>query len=1009
MLLFHTVFFQLSASRMSFYHQCYLDHLIAEQVLNQIYRNAGAVLSWLGSKEKQSLVRREQLRQVLEMLSEEAPSDFLIHAIAILESTEVRFHLKHLVLEVKGLLKKIDENIGMYCHGLVNDSFWEDHIVETVFRGHAQWVLYLLTSGILPRWLSSQEELKINRALGTLNSVANFIPDQVTKALLPYLDRGDEWPVRILNSICWSEVDDSEQMFEMRLQLARNGHVKSFVDWKRLCAKYPLRAVRLIEAVVSTWDRDREETKNRPKGRLEEWTDENTQTLKIVAKQFPAQTWDLLVRHIERLTTFTTKRAYEPRLEKWYESRFDNKGEGIARGAVIMAIAAGQTMASTQPDELFKRVHALAKSTSPIIREIIISAYTHLSKTHADNGIRWFIEDPLRFRVGSGYREPEWMPASRLVKALSPHCSDEVFRNLEKKIINYHSPNEKHNAEYYLKGWKSGHFGYYWGKAQYFILPELDKNRISKTTFDLIRVLNRKFASYSKERFKRVVVTGGWVGSKLDPNIDKISDKAWLKIVNSDKVGANTQWKGIQVSPDHILETSVNLFAQSLSKAAKENPERFSQLALRFPKTVDPRFVSAIIGSCSEKQPNSKISENKKGTWKPARVDTIEAMLAKFESIDERDFAINFCRLIDARADENWSDQVINRLIQYAINHPDLPNGRLNLQCDQSSDEASIKTLFQNTINCVRGVAASAIGNLIWAENSRLKKLMPSIRALIQDPHPVVRMAAIEAIEPLLNLDRDLAVQLFYQACKDDLRVAASPKALPFFNYIIPSHIEQVAPLIQKMTASPVGEVAVEGACQVTARWLFHDFFKDELNECQQGNIFQRKGVAIAAAYFFHDKKYAIRCREILRPLINDNDKEVRDVLRNVFRKSQLHTNDPNYHDFIQGYLKSKTFTDNPDNFVHLFSDYPGKLIPLAEPIFTACKEFATTFKMKSRDIRLRYTYTTQEMLPILLRLYEQAMGDRNRKIADRCLDIWDVFFENRVGIAIDLTKSIQS
>jgi hypothetical protein len=270
-------------------------------------------------------------------------------------------------------------------------------------------------------------------------------------------------------------------------------------------------------------------------------------------------------------------------------------------------------------------------------------------------------------------------------------------------------------------------------------------------------------------------------------------------------------------------------------------------------------------------------------------------------------------------------------------------------------------------------------------------------------------MAAIEAIEPVLKIDRELAVRWFCKACGDDLRVAASPRALRFFNYLIPSHIKQVAPIIQKMAASPLGDVASEGACQVTARWLFHGFFVDELTQCREGNVAQRKGVATVAAQLLHDSKYAMKCRDLLRRYLNDIDKDVRDTLRNMFRNSDLNINDPDHQTFLQEYLKSQAFADSPDNFVRLFENYSGKLLPLAKSIFTVCKEFATTLKEKSRDISSRYPYTAKEMLPILLRLYEQAIGEGNRQIADRCLDIWDTFFENRVGRAIELTRSIDS
>jgi len=50
-------------------------------------------------------------------------------------------------------------------------------------------------------------------------------------------------------------------------------------------------------------------------------------------------------------------------------------------------------------------------------------------------------------------------------------------------------------------------------------------------------VLNRKFEKFSKKRFLRGSTgSGGWVGSKLDPNLEKISDNAWLQIVTNKNI-----------------------------------------------------------------------------------------------------------------------------------------------------------------------------------------------------------------------------------------------------------------------------------------------------------------------------------------------------------------------------------------------------------------------------------------------------------------------------------------
>ena len=398
--------------------------------------------------------------------------------------------------------------------------------------------------------------------------------------------------------------------------------------------------------------------------------------------------------------------------------------------------------------------------------------------------------------------------------------------------------------------------------------------------------------------------------------------------------------------------------------------------------------------------------EPEKASWQPARLETIEAVLEKYQADDDRETAMSFCRLVAERADENWSDKTIARLVHYAQDHPDLEPGKLNVYCDKNSDEATVEILFQNTINCVRGVAASAIGQLLWERNDRLEQVRPGIESLVRDPHPAIRMAAIEAVEPVLNIDKDQAVSWFCEACRDDLRVAASPRALRFFNYPVPSHIDQVGPIIQQMVSSPLDDVAVQGARQVTARWLFHGFFEKEFAECRKGAVPQRKGVANIAASLLHDRIYSPKCQVLLRQFMKDPEKEVRDELRGMFRNSDLFAH-PEHEAFIKAYIKSQAFADDPAHFVWGLKEFTGSLVTVAEAILAVCKEFSTTLKERTRDVGT-YPYMASEMLSVLLRLYEQAQVERSRQIADQCLDIWDLLFENRVGRTLELTRAIE-
>jgi hypothetical protein len=1004
---------QVSAGQITFCHQSYLDHLIADRLLRQIDRGTGTVIDWLGSKERQSLFRREQLRQTLVMLSEESPDEFLRVTKELLESEKVRFHLKHLVLEIFGQMEDVNQEIGTFCLGLINNDYWEEHVLETACWGHPPYISLLIEKGIIPTWLNSDVEENTSRALWLVGSVNEKMPDRITELLEPFVERGKDWPSKVLNMICRNLVDDSERMFQLRLRLARLGIFSSFVDWKSLCSKHPIRALQLIEAVVSTWNVDDDVVGGKPSSkhhsRMEDWYDEDIKALKRVAESHPNATWDLFVPHIERLTAFESK-PYDLRLEKWREDRVSGRHRsytGVGRGVVGLAIAAGRKLASERLEELLSRTTSLESSLSPIVQEILINVYARLPGTHADIGIRWLVGDIRRLGLGSGYYEPEWMPAVRLVSALSPHCSERLFRNLEDTIIHYRSPDEKKLAQHYLKGWRRGYYGDYWGRTQHFLLPALCPERMQASTRSLITELKRKYANYSEERFLRAGrISGGSIGSKLDASLEKISDRAWLEIVcNKEIPEENHNWR--QVDENHAVTSSVWQFSRSLGNIAKRFPERFGQLSLHFPEDIHPQYVSAILDALGQKEAKSDIPQHEKGVWHPACVKTVEDVIERFQPRDDRETAISFCRLIGARAEEKWSIKTIERLIRYAMRHPDLEPGKLNVHCDKTADEASVDMLFQNTINCVRGVAAEAIGQLLWHHTDLLERLRPAIESLVKDPHPAVRMASIDALLPVLNIDKELAVVWFCNACADDLRVAASPKAVFFFNYTVSSHFGRIAPLIRAMVSSTLDEVSQEGAEEVTARWLFHGLFEHELGECRKGTVPQRKGVAQIAAHFLNDEKYAVRCEELLLPLLDDLEKDVRAETLNMFHSKDF-PKESIVKEFLKKYIRSKAFADDPSRIVHSLENFPGSFVPLADIIFGICEVFSTTLREKSRDYGTPMPHTVSDVCSLLLRLYEQSQGSGKAEIADRCLDIWDMLFENRVGIVRELTKAIE-
>ncbi|ALG69124.2 hypothetical protein [Beggiatoa leptomitoformis] len=980
---------QLTNGEITFCHQNYLDYQIASNLIEQIESGENDVLSWLGGQEKQSLFRREQLRQVLSLLADETPQEWLTISQKLLTSDSVRFHLKYLVLMLIGQQENVFSKLGAFCLTFLNDEKWHKQIVETVCLAHSQYVQFLIDNKVITDWLDSENEQYVNEALWLLRSVAEKIPDAVTDVIEPYIDKGESWYQKIFRVLCWSEEKDSDKMFLLRLRLIHLNIYKYFINWKEVASHCPLRIIELLEAIMSTWQPNENNNVSQQE-KLHMWNKSANDLLNQAVRQYPKETWVKLMPQIERLTA-STESEYD---SFWYSKWWKNPDfPSIKYGIVTLVISAGKTFATQNPTEFIQNSQAFVTSNSYITQRLLIEAYAKLPPSHADEGILWLLADLKRFQLGDGHYEVKWQPAIVLIKNLSPYCSDELFNTLEKTIY-YFPAEDKNRVKNRLNSSKEGWFGDYWGRTQYFLLPALSPKRRTRQTNELIVVLHEKFSSdlYSDSSFcHQVTIFNESGGSKLSPNLNKFSNNKWLKI--------------IEQSEEKIPKTgNFNKFSHSLERIASRFPERFGQLALQFPDTVAPNYISAILRAVQLTKPDNNTPTEEHETWQPASIATVEAVLNKYrqQTDDDRETAMSFCRLVAERCKEHWSDASINQLIDYAQNYIDPILGELNVTWSNASE------------NYVRGSAIHAIAQLFWHHNEYLDKFTPCIEQLVQDAHPVIRMASIKVLLPYANHNKSLAVKYFCVACQSDVRIMASHYAIYFVKHTIKDFFSEISPLIRQMLDSSLENVVEKGSEYITGYWLFYGFFAEELERCKQGSVAHRKGVATIAESFVTEQKYTESCKALLQLYFNDEDKDVRRKVGLGVLCSELF-NDVKHHPFIAEYIQSVAFKENFESFIHRIKEMKGSLLFFKKPLLEACEQLLTLSLENNQKSEMARDYSemarhyTAELSSILLRLYEQAQGEYDDETASECLDMWDKFFQHNIGTTRELLKSIES
>lgn len=1005
---------QTTAYKTTFCHQSYLDFLVADAVLQQITAGQTTLLKWLGTREAQLLDRRDQLTQALSLVADEEPERLFYLANELLASPSIRFHLKHLALSTLGQLDQPPEPIQQTITSLLDDEFWRPHVIENVMWHHAPYVLPLCRNSMMEQWLQSADQEKVNQALNLLRSICEQEGDVVAEVISPYVRSDNPWVSSVLGVLPFYPHSDTDALFRIRMELLKLGHASKFIAWGVLLEKKPERAIELLKTIMEAWvtagsqyETDLKRTKY---FQLDSWKPNDLEQLHGLGRQKPIDTWNVFLPLIDHLTQPREPKPWAEDFDEWMEGeRYSPKANrpSVRRGIVEATISASRTIAEHDPTDFLVKASRISDSKSVIMQEILLNGYVCLDNSYADTAIQWILGRPERLSVGSGFKEPKWAPACRLIQKHSKHCSEACFKRLEFELIHYHEPDEKERARDAFECARRGMVKHWFGHAQFHLLPALDKDRISSETVSLVGELCRKFSGLPPEYFiDGHSLCGGTIVSPIRRPWE-LSDAAWLGII-SKKDLPEEYGRMTQLDDDTAAESTIRTFSGALSLAAKYDPERFGRLALRFPSDVHPSYVASIMDSFQDSQP-PQMSHINKEAWRPATIETIESFLLKFQDVETHEVAIHFCWFIRDRALNQWSESTLTRLKWYAVNHPNPETGGMSVyDANEGPKEtaASIHSLETNTLNCVRGVAVMAIGRLLWDNQSLYASVRSTLEEAANDEHPSVRIAVVQACLSILRIDEDAAVQLFCQACSSDTRVAACQMTTQFLNHATRKHHPRVAPIVLAMFTSSNPEVSRKGSSEVCARWIFHGFYEEQIAACLGGNEFQRSGAAAIAAQFLGVPEHTERCLYILRRLAQDQSKDVRQNISGLYRDKSVLANAA-AASFVLEYVASQAFLDDPTPLLHALDDYSGSLLPFANHVRSIADRFTESLRVSSRDISSRINYDARLIVPLLLRLYEEALEFGQREILQGCLDCIDSIFENRIGTAAELIKEI--
>ncbi|RYY78765.1 MAG: AAA family ATPase [Moraxellaceae bacterium] len=998
-------------NKISFRHQALYDYQIGYKLYAEGIKSAQDLLLALGGLDEQTLTKREHLKYALNLLMESSQTDFCECIEKILFSRDIRFHLKHLAINSIRNIHDLKKPAKLMIDKIIDEPTLLIKFLNNSCYENLPIIQYFSEKQYLYKWLNSDDKQLVDITLKLLKSISDVYPSLVLKEMKPFIDKSDQWNNNVYSALCWDMERDSDEMFAVRKQLISAGCYVYFINWKDLSKKAPLRALDLIELMLCHYEDalkfskySAEKSSNERFSYRDKWADSDLNEITYLAQIIPEQIIDRILCIV---SSFFKQEVDEYIIYQWLHSeiRHSSTESQLMHGVFKLIELSGEKL-SNQSDILIEIIKKFMYNRTIVSTYITAKLLLNLSVAYSDFVLEWLLADPKsRFQCGNTYVEPRWILPGKLIEKFSPHCSYDLFLRLENKLYNF-STLDYEKVKWRLETRRQGFYYSYWGETQYFLLPQLPRSLISNKTLQLIQVLNRKFEFYKNSDFCKISNhIGGWVTSPLHSG-NQLSNRAWQKLIltPSHKFKSHHLKK---IGKGVVAEASIEQFANSLSKAVKNEPIRFAQLALTLPQNINNHYISAFLRGFRESNINN-IDEKYLDNWKDFPIDLIEKIINHFPSIK---FSHDLINLLEDKA-KLLPPSIVKIIQEIAIYAPDPETDRLDISNEDNIcvlDDMPSHDLRSKTINCVRGKGYIGISKIFWENEEFALENKELINVTLNDEHPAVNMAVLDLLLPMLNYAHDFAINKFLELCRKDLRASCDYDASYFFNEGFSSASKcQFAKLVMQMLDSRFANIREEAARQIYARWYLNDLFKDHLNTVLTGDETLRKGAASVVSQFlsedhFNDKIAKI---EFAYDIFVNDDNE--DILREVGScvSSDNFWTKPNSHVLFETFVKSKAAHLCIYQLFHYLENRSENFNEYSELLLELIINLTNPFS----ELQHRKNYFhDSSIIKIIQRLYDEAAEDEDKSTLNICLDIWDQLLQSDLYSAVRATRELEN
>lgn len=958
----------LQNNKVSFVHQSILDYFISQSMFEKYFNDSNQPIeNIIGEKSKQNPSRRYQVQMFLQNILELDSSDFLLIGEKMLTSNNIRYYVKHIFYEILRQIEEPDENITQFILTNYENNIFGNYLMDNTIFGKKQYISILMAHGILEHWYLKIEKKDI--VFNLLHSIAPNFDNKIISFIKKYAFKNMNDDNQFMRCFIHDITEESEEMFELRMRFYEIYPNYIFIDITQLIKHFEKRIVQLISFCL----KNKIETHNIYLSSYEELELDLDNNFFIENAEFILN---------ELLPYISKESGLEIKYSSW-DGRNTYK-KSIKRISVKLIKRATIELINKSPCSFWDYYKPYIGKGYHVFNEIILTSLLHMPPKYSNQIIDYLISDLDKniFDYTSG-AEDELGLVEEVLKIHGNTCTKERLLILEDKIYKYISP---YATEWYKQRIEQNKtkesppvYWSFWGDLQYKLLQCLPEKKVSKKTKDLLNVLHRRFYKVPLH-YSNSNIHSGWIASPVSGK--NISKAQWLQIITNSKLKKQKHPKLVE-EKDAFIESSYEAYARDFQIVVEQNPQEMIEIILKNKEYVLPIFIDSLfLGiELSEKLETIDLS-------------ILEKLFLEFPCDMKSHRASHFCGIIKTLKKTNWSSKIIEQLIDIASNHF---NPELNSNIANQKD--SCQTLRNSALNSVKGRAAMAIGHLLQENKEFFSQFKDIIEKMSTDKNPEVCFAAMYALYPSYNINKEWAEKNILHLYESDIRTASFFNSNNILFHLYHTYKEKVIKIVENCFESEDQELIEIGGHTICQFYIHFKEFEKIVLSIEAKSEDQIKSILEMAILYLEISKY----KEIAQKIIltyKDTDIDLQFPLFRIFNQKYI---DITYdQEFLKELMKSKISRKLVQKFVHYLGDNTISIIDYKDIILQLCENI---LQMKLEDLKQEWGLE-DDISKLIISLYDKAINT-DKQIADKCMDLWDIMFERQWGSVREISKKL--